>query len=366
MNTYIPGMDKNIHIFGRTADRKEPAFFWTGSGIEFMVDGSELYVEFVTDYDIYEQWVRVEINGFSMLRTPLAKGRSTLCIYRNMKPENRRRVRILKEVQPMMADRSGMLFMDSVHTDGRLMPLEEKKYRLEFIGDSITSGEGLAGAYGVMEWNSAVFSTNGHYVPTVADSLNADFRIISQSGWGVCSSWDNDPKRVLPRYYEQVCGLLCGRAQLEAGAQERNSFDKWQPDAVLVNLGTNDAFAFQNKPWVDGQTGEVFAQRLNEDGSFEAESLERFGNAVYNFLVLLRRDNPKAHIVWLYGMIGRIMEPFILKAIERYRKAYNDERVSYLQLPDLKEEWMGINNHPGKPAHQAAAEVITKFLKNIL
>ncbi len=366
MNTYIPGVERDIRILGRTADKKEPVFFWTGSGIEFTVDGSELTVDFVTDYEIYEQWIRVEVDGFDMIRTSLPKGRSTLSIYRNMNADNVRHVRIVKEVQPMMADRQGILIIDALHSDGKLGKLADKKYRLEFIGDSITSGEGLAGARGITEWNSAIFSTAGHYAITAADKLNADYRIISQSGWGVCSSWDNDPRRVLPRYYEQVCGLLCGKSQLEAGAGNKNDFDAWQPDAVLVNLGTNDAFAFQNKAWVDEKTGETFEQKLNADGSYEAESLARFEDAVYNFLVMLRKNNQNAHIVWLYGMIGRTMEQYILEALNRYRADKGDENVSYLQLPDLKLEWTGANSHPGVPSHQAAADVITEYLREIL
>ena len=366
MNTYIPGAERDIHVFGRTADREEPVFFWTGSGVEFTVDGSELAVEFITDYEIYEQWIRVEIDGFSMIRTALPKGRSTLNIYRNMNPENVRRVRIVKEVQPMMADKAGILIISAIHSDGKLKRLEPKKYKLEFIGDSITSGEGLAGAYGVWEWNSAVFSTLGHYALATANNLDADYRIISQSGWGVCSSWDNDPNRVLPKYYEQVCGLLGGRGQLEAGAGEKNDFDAWQPDAIMVNLGTNDASAFQNKAWVDEITGESFKQELNPDGSFEEKSLARFETAVYDFLVLIRKNNPKSHIVWLYGMIGRVMEPYIVETLNRYKKDYNDENVAYLQLPDLKTEWMGANNHPGVPSHRAAADVLTDYLKGIL
>ena len=73
MNTYIPGVDSDIHILGRTASRQEPAFFWTGSGIEFMVDGSGLSIDFITDYEIYEQWIRVEVDGFTMIRTSLPK-----------------------------------------------------------------------------------------------------------------------------------------------------------------------------------------------------------------------------------------------------------------------------------------------------
>lgn len=366
MNTYIPGVDSDIHILGRTASRQEPAFFWTGSGIEFMVDGSGLSIDFITDYEIYEQWIRVVVDGFTMIRTSLPKGRSTLTVYRNMNPDNRRRVRVLKEVQPMAGDRAGLLFMNAVHTDGKLMPIEKKWLKMEFIGDSITSGEGLAGAAGVTEWNSAVFSTKGHYALEVADSFNADFRIMSQSGWGVYSGWDNNPNTVLPRYYEQVCGLLGGRTQIDAGALDRNAFDTWQPDVVMVNLGTNDASAFRTDAWVDEKTGRIYKQEKNPDGSSEQDSVDRFENAVYQFIALLRKNNPNACIIWMYGMLGREIENYIVETVDRYKKDNTDDKVSYLRLPDLESGWAGANNHPGTPSHHAAAQTIIEYLRGLL
>lgn len=366
MNTYIPGEDDNISILGRTATDRKKAFFWTGSGIEFAVTGSELYIDFTTDYDIYEQWVRIEVDGFSMIRTALPKGESSLCIYRNMNPENVRRIHVYKEVQPMQADKAGILYIDGIRTDGELKQLPDKKYKLEFIGDSITSGEGLAGACGVTEWNSCIFSTDGHYAIRTAEKLNADLRIISQSGWGVCSSWDNDPDRVLPKYYEQVCGLLHGDGQIAAGAGDKNDFSAWQPDAVFVNLATNDGFAFYNKPWMNENTGKEYALRLNEDGTYEQASLDRITKSIYDFLVMIRRNNPQAYIVWIYGMLGSGMEPYILDTMDKYKRDMNDEKVSYLRLPDLREEWKGANNHPGILSHEAAADTIIAYLRTIL
>lgn len=62
--------------------------------------------------------------------------------------------------------------------------MPEPKYRLEFVGDSITSGEGTVGAVYEEDWISAFFSAENTYPRMVADALSAEYRVISQSGWG--------------------------------------------------------------------------------------------------------------------------------------------------------------------------------------
>ena len=62
--------------------------------------------------------------------------------------------------------------------------MPEPKYRLEFVGDSITSGEGTVGAIYEEDWISAFFSAENTYPRMVADALSAEYRVISQSGWG--------------------------------------------------------------------------------------------------------------------------------------------------------------------------------------
>ena len=76
---------------------------------------------------------------------------------------------------------------------GDFLPLPEPAYRLEFVGDSITSGEGAIGAAGEEDWVSPFFSAVNHYAQMTADALGAEWRIVSQSGWGLLSSWDKRP-----------------------------------------------------------------------------------------------------------------------------------------------------------------------------
>ncbi|WP_341349716.1 hypothetical protein [Clostridium butyricum] len=69
------------------------------------------------------------------------------------------------------------------------------------------------------------FSTTNNYAVITSKKLDADFRILSQSGWGVLCGWDNNPNHALPRYYEQVCGVVNGKINEELGAFNYNDFE---------------------------------------------------------------------------------------------------------------------------------------------
>ncbi|MBE5963088.1 MAG: GDSL family lipase [Lachnospiraceae bacterium] len=366
MHTYRPLEEENLHIYGRTSRQNPLPLFWTASGIEFETDASLVYLDLETDFDVYEQWIRVEVNGYSMIRMPLPKGRSKVSVFQGMQKDSRKRVRVYKEVQAMSADNRTRLLVHGVICDGKLYPLPKKSCRLEFVGDSITSGEGLAGNDAIHDWVSMLFSTKDNYAVQTAERLQADYRILSQSGWGAYSSWENDPLKAIPLYYEQVCGVLQGENNERLGAYEKNDFTAWNSDVTIVNLGCNDGSAFENPAWTDEKTGLTYRQKKNPDGTYEEASISRFQHAVYEFLRKIRRCNPNTYILWAYGMIGRPLQPFIETAINAYKKDFQDEKCKFLLLPDLKPEWMGANCHPGTPSHTAAADVLTKEIRRIL
>lgn len=356
----------NLKVLGRTTENREPlTLFWTGSGIECNVKASELWIEVEADYDCYEPWISVVINGAYSARMMLQKGKRWICLFRNMNPQVIKNVRVLKEVQAMSGDEKHCLQITGFKTDGSFEPLADYPYKLEFIGDSITSGEGTVGALQEEDWISMWFGTENNYAIMTADALNADYHIISQSGWGVLTSWDNNPHGALPLYYEKVCGLLNGKKNEELGAQREYDFTSWQPDAVIINLGTNDSGAFNSPEWVDEKTGCSYKQRMNEDGSYDEEDINAFKEAAVSFLEKLRRYNPNARLIWVYGMLGSPLKEAIMEAIQSYKEKADDDRVRFLELPDTTKETVGARQHPGVKAHRAASEVIVNHLKQL-
>ncbi|MEW4431289.1 GDSL-type esterase/lipase family protein [Paenibacillus pabuli] len=358
---------QNLKVHGRTTEQRAPlTLFWTGSAIEIQVTGSELWVELESDYDTHEPWISILINGVPVSRQMLTAGRYWICIFRGMSEGTVKNVRIVKDVQAMSADPGCLLQFHALKSDGAFLPVEEKPYKIEFIGDSITSGEGAIGARAEEDWIPMWFSAIHNYTYMTAEAMNADYRVVSQSGWGVLTSWDNNPNNNIPDYYEQVCGLLTGENNQAIGAGDPYDFESWQPDVVVINLGSNDGGAFQTPEWRDPVTGKVHKQRLNEDGSYHEEDLTAFENAVDRFLVKLRKNNPKAQLVWAYGMLGFPMMPAIYRAVDRYMKRTGDRRVSVLQLPDTTEQTIGARTHPGELSHRRAAETLTEYLQGIL
>lgn len=358
---------EHLKVWGRTTECREPlTLFWTGSAVECNVRASELWIEIEADYETYEPWMSIVIDGAYVSRFMLNKGKHWICLFRGMNKAVVKNVKVVKEVQAMSEDERHCMQIHSFKTDGTFLPVEEKAYKLEFIGDSITSGEGSIGAILEEDWISMWFSTQNNYAQMVATEMDAEYRIISQSGWGVYTGWDNNPHSALPLYYEKVCGLLKGQRNETLGALKTHDFTKWQPDVVIINLGTNDGGAFNSPEWRDEKTGESHKQRLNEEGSFNEADLKKFEVAAYDFIIKVRKNNPYAQIVWVYGMLGYSMLEAINRVVRAYQQLSDDERICVLKLPETNATTVGARQHPGILAHQMATKCIVEKLNKLL
>ncbi len=364
-----------ILVHGRTIPGSDPlTLFWGGSSLELKVQCSELYVELAGPYTEHENWIAIEINGEVVARQMVPAERTKICIFRNKMNTKPTRVRIIKEVQAMSGDKEHRLEFYSLFHDGELLAPDIYGRRIEFIGDSINSGEGSIGAKEEEEWISLFFSHVRAYPYMVAKELNADARVISQSGWGICTAWDNNPVGAIPKYYEGICDLLPKDFALQ-GVHDKNDFSAWQPDVICVNLGTNDDGAFHYAPYTDPETkaeyklhmtGESFEDGVYTPGeSYDAKDLEKVKKAAADFLKELRRLNPCAFILWCYGMLGDQLGGMLKEAIAEYRTESGDTRVDYLALPATTPETTGARMHPGFPAHRAAAEKIVAKIREL-
>ena len=350
MNTYSP-LNEKIRILGRTVKKDPLPLFWTGSGVELLLNGSTLTFVLEADHSVYEEWIRVEVDDFTMIRMPLNKGETKVTVYRGLNPEETKRVQLFKEVQAMPEDPEAKLILKAIETDGELFSLPEKEMKIEFIGDSLTSGEGLAGNIRLNDWVSCVFSTKDSFSQLIAKEMNAEVRVISQSGWGAYCSWDYKTENALPLYYEKVCGVLKGGQNEALGALKNHDFSEWQPDFIFVNLGSNDKSGMLKDP----------------------ENVPKaFKKAVYDFLLMLRRNNPAAEIIWACGLGKNELFGQAEAAIQEFSAANNDTKVHLLVLPGLSDfdlhelsEMLGSRNHPGPKANRCQADYIENMIRKI-
>lgn len=334
----------NIRINGRTTANRDPlTLFWTASGFEINIKASELWVEIESDYNDFEPWFSVLIDGAHMIRQMAVKGKSRVCIFRGRNPETIKNIKFVKDTQAMPDDNDCLLQVCKLITDGEFCELTTKPYKLEVIGDSITSGEGLYGAKSEQDWVPQLFGATNNYAFLTAEKINAELSVISQSGWGAFTGWDGNMSRAIPPFYNLVCGVINGERNAALGCKDEHDFTSWNADAVVINLGTNDCGAFS----LPG-----FGHKIAE---FEA--------AAVDFLANIRAKNPNAKIVWVYGMVGNDFADVIKRAI----KAYNDksgDSVSYLELPNTTPETIGAREHPGVRANEIVADILADYLIN--
>lgn len=341
----------NRRILGRTGILSEKGLplFWSGSGIELNVKTKELWALFDVDYSSNDIWLCVYVNGRKVSRFMAPKGENWICLIRGFDGTTEKDIEIFKDTQPMGDDKCQKCILKSISIskDGSFCPLPEKKLNIEFIGDSITSGEGLAGSPDDMDWISAWITVENNYAMQVKRKLDADVRILSQCGWGIVHSYDGVDSHSMPPYYQQVCGFYDAPHQIETGSQDQYDFSSWQPHWIVVNLGVND-FTF-------------YGDNLTEEGA------KKISAGAEAFLETLRRNNPDAKILWVYGMLNIDNKVYAIKdAIESYKDKTGDSKVFLLKVPGAEEEKTeedkGSRGHPGPLTHRRAADLIARII----
>ena len=362
--------NKEIKVNGRTvrdqADGFPLSLVWSGSSIEFDIKASELHILVEGPYEIYENWIAVEIDGEILQRRPLNKNKEWITVFRMVSPDRITHVRLIKEDQAMSFDASHCINIYSVKHDGNILPnindnKLKNKLKIEFIGDSLTSGEGCIGDRDAMDWITMYFSHTRSYPYYVSKKLDADYRLISLSGWGLYSSWDNRTDCAIPLYYEQICSILPEGPLKARGFGNDNDFNAWQPDYIVVNLGTNDNGAFHNDAFVD-ENGVTHKLHMQGD-DYATEDADKIINACIDFCHKLRSNNAKSRIIWAYGLCDSHMFPYLQKAIDLYKNKYNDDRIYIIPLEPVDNDSIGSRMHPGMNAHKKVAEQICDFIR---
>ncbi len=370
---------KNLHVYGRspfvkTGDADALALFWTASGFAFDSKCGEVWALIESDFSIYEAWASVWIDGSQVSRFMLEKGKKWYCLFRGLSQDKVHHFALLKETQAMSADDAHLFlvhqiglpksFAEGKSSDEIFEKQKDKKLKIEFIGDSITTGEGLAGGIDEWDWITGWMATKDSYAVNLAKKCDADFRIISQSGWGVLCGWDNDITCSLPQIYTMKAGLLWGERNKSFGVCQENDFASWQPDYIIVNLGTNDWNAF-NSPEKNGFKLHLDESKLPEKVPLEKDLL-LFKKEVFSFLDTLREKNPKAKIIWAYGMCSFDFGAEIQKIVEDYAASKNEKDISFVKLPSMAEEVTpeekGSRGHPGPGTHKRACQTLEKYI----
>ncbi len=141
------------------------------------------------------------------------------------------------------------MFMGFVLDHGKKLLIPDKRpdRRIEFIGNSITSAYGVEGDT-LCHFSPQTENANMSYASIAARALQADYHLISYSGRGVVRNFGDSnkiSKNPMPALYDRVCFF---------DSTSKWNFSSWIPQAVVINLGTND---FSTHPYPDKDVFEV-------------------------------------------------------------------------------------------------------------
>lgn len=232
--------------------------------------------------------------------------------------------------------------------EGDIMPTPEKELKLEFIGDSITCGYGVDDENRNNHFSTATEDATKTYAYKTAMQLDADYSMVCYSGHGIISGYSGDGNQVTTQLVPELY-TTSARSSGKFGdfsiSDVEWDFSRFVPDAVVINLGTND----------DSYVGTNKDRRADYIAGY------------VEFLKQVREKNPDAHIVCTLGIMGDRLYSAIEEAVTEYQSQTGDEKVSAFHFaPQDGSTGYAADWHPTEATNELAAEAMVAELKKIL
>ncbi|GAA5021373.1 SGNH/GDSL hydrolase family protein [Massilia kyonggiensis] len=325
--------DKHLLYTGRVdfAQPDAPVITWPNTAIAGNFTGTALAV--TLDDEKGKNYFNVFIDGdtASPLIIEAAQGSKKYDVIAGLAP-GKHSFLITKRTE---GEEGATVFRGLELADGgqMLAPPPRPKRRIEFFGDSITSGMGdeapMNGRDDVGRDKNSYLS----YAGITARNLNAELHQTSQSGIGVMISWF---PFTMPDFYDQLSAV--------GNNDTKWDFSRWTPDVVVVNL-------MQNDRWLIGDRHQL---QPEPDDAGRIAAYEKFVKRI-------RQLYPKAYIVCALGSMDATRDPqwpgYVKAAVEDMRKG-GDQRIDTVFFP-----FTGYGAHPRLKHQRDNAQILTAFIR---
>lgn len=221
--------------------------------------------------------------------------------------------------------------------------LMQKQRRIEFLGNSITCAYGSESKSKDSKFTPETENNYLSYANLIARAFDADISIVAHSGRGVVRNY-GDKNKIST--LEPTIPLLY-RQSLDSDTSSRWDFNKYIPNAVVINLGTND---YSTQPFPDKAI---------------------FVDAYLRLLKKVRDSYGKD--VKIFCIAGPLIdEPCysIVKEIVGIQQTlYNDSNVEFIGIPrsllNISSDY-GAAYHPGADGHKKMAQMIAPVISSAL
>ncbi len=345
---------QNTKPLGRTMPLEDSLWLaFSATGAEFTFHGCRCEVTFRGDDraalpDEGENHARmaVYVNGVRTVDTMIDAAEKT-CVACQLPHAQDVVVRIVKLSETAMAT-CGIKAI-TVDDENGIRPTAARAHRMEVIGDSITCGYGMDDEVAEHHFKTSTEDVTGAYAYKTAAALDADYSLVSISGYGIISGYtataeEKITAQTIPQYYSRLgfsYGVYEGRRAQDA-AWDHSAF---RPELVVINLGTND--------------DSYCLDHADRQADYRAHYVA--------FLQEVRRCNPGAKILCIMGIMGTRLCPHVAAAVAEYTRLTGDAAVSVLDFPEqLEEDGRTADYHPTARTHDKAAARLTEEIRRIM
>ena len=338
----------NVKQLGRTYydDNNTLWCALSGSGIEFEYTGTKAEITIIGDSSVSagnfdgNPRVAIYVDGERVIDDMLNKSERTYTVAEN----NTSKTSTIKVIKLSEAANSTFGISNiKIDTDESITPTPSKDMLIEFIGDSITCGYGVDDEVKENHFSTKTEDITKTYAFKTAEALNADYSMVSFSGYGIISGYSGDGKKVesqqLPKYYSKT-GHSYGNMNGKQISSIEWDFSKREPNIIVINLGTND---------------DTYCK--------DEEKKNEFSTAYIDFLKQVREKNPNAKIICTLGIMGGNLYPYIELAVSTYTSESGDTNVtSMLFASQNMADGIAADWHPSDKTHTIASEKLVNEL----
>jgi hypothetical protein len=319
---------------------------WPGTGVSFTFTGTSATINLSAingdnSFDLVIDGGKPQVISKAadrIISTPkLAKGTHSVVLRRRSEAEQ------------------GTVVVGNVTTDGAFVVETPSRRQIDIIGDSISVGYGLDGTTSSCRNNAAVTNNPKTYGALAASSLGAEYQVIAWSGKGLVRNIYGSPESspLVPELYTRY------GANDASGSYTFPS--SWKPNAVVINLGTNDwsYLAYDS-------AGQSYPGRATLSPSV-------FTTGLVSFVKSIQSHYPAAHFFLLNSPL--LSDYFPTAADAQKTTQTNAVKAAITQLGGNKihfVDWptqgsdVGCDYHPNAATNAAEGKVLAAAIKSTL
>lgn len=333
---FVDAANPAIRYVGRIdfSDKENPRFDWPGVYIQFQFTGKSCAVKMS---DTRHDYFQVMVDNLPA-KVMKVTSDTILVIADNLK-NKLHKVEIVKRTE----GEQGTATFSGIYLDeGAVISpwANVPKHKIQFIGNSITCGYGVEGKSKNVHFKPETENSDKSYAPITARAFDADYHLVSHSGYGVVRNYGYKEKtspEPMPSKYDQVYDMK---------KQPKWNFSDWVPDAVVINLGTND---FSTHPFPD----KAVFQKGYED-----------------LILRVQKNYPGVPVFCIVGpMIDEPCYSYVKEMVEAFRQVHQVNNVYFVGVPTylmIPGHDLGADSHPNYSGQKKTAAFLVPVMSSVL